>query len=292
MGTISRPIFPGDLLGLFCLYLPNPTLKQCCLTSRTLRSFSRPLLFEHLTIQNSVHENGPSDGDLNFWGALKSNPEIGGLVKSLKLLQAAIDRSPHWLTTCEANQRLLFIMTQLPKLTSFSITRYGTPGCGSLQPWNIDELPGITSAIQHILNLPTLRSFHFTERYDFEEPNDLHQLFRLTKPSGLASLHLKGFELEKIPTNSLIPPLHQAKIKNLRLYDIDRHPDRGLRMISYFISPASSFDISNLSSLDLCGICVDHDTWIPAILGAQKSNSTLEHLGLFHVEGRSIQHCF
>ncbi|KAH8832242.1 hypothetical protein DL96DRAFT_1581439 [Flagelloscypha sp. PMI_526] len=286
MGPPFRPIFPDDILGLFCSYLQKPALKQCCLTSRTIRYFSRPFLFEHLTIQNSTG-NEPSDGDLRFWEALQVKPEIGTLVKSLKLLQADIDSTSHWFTQFEDGSKLSYIMTHLPNLTNFSITRLSAPYWGSVPSWTTSGLSAIKPVIQHILNLPTLQNFHFAEMYNFQDPRVFHQLFRLTGPSDIRSLHLFGCRL--LRSYDLFPSIelavHHAIIKNLRLYYIDERLDGGLRLITLLTSSASSFDVTNLSSLELCAVDPADDTWIPALLDAQKSDSSLEHLALLLVRG-------
>ncbi|KAH8832237.1 hypothetical protein DL96DRAFT_1581423 [Flagelloscypha sp. PMI_526] len=293
MGSPARPIFPDDIFGLFCLYLPQPDLKQCCLTSRTFRYFSRPRIFERLTIRNRTGEE-PHGDDLKFFDALKSDPALGALVKSLKLLQADIYISPHWLTSNEIGSRLYYILTHLPNLTSFSITRTGSPAWGSVPVWRADRLLEITVVIQHILNLPALQNFHFSEPYGFQEPRFFHQLFRLTAPSNIRSLHLFGSHLleKDDPSSSLVPALHQAKIKNIRVYYLDENPTGGLRLISSLTSPASPFDVTNLTSLELWAVDPVDDTWIPAILDAQKKGSTLEHLGLLKTRGNPNNEVF
>ncbi|KAH8832240.1 hypothetical protein DL96DRAFT_646913 [Flagelloscypha sp. PMI_526] len=161
MGSKPRPIFPDDIFGLFCLYLPQPALKQCCLTSQTLRYFSRPRIFERLTIQNS-DDRELDLGDLKFFDALKNDPAIGALVKDLKVLQTEIDTYPHWFTSSDVGSRLSYILTHLPNLTSFTITRCGSHSWASVPIWGPDCLLNITVVIQHILNLSTLQKFHFS----------------------------------------------------------------------------------------------------------------------------------
>ncbi|KAH8832243.1 hypothetical protein DL96DRAFT_1581440 [Flagelloscypha sp. PMI_526] len=289
MGSNSLPMFPDDILGLFCLYLSSSALKQCCLTSRTFRHFSRPLLFEHLTIQNSADEMVLIDEDVKFWEALQVDPEIGKLVKSLKLLHIDGNGVLGFIPPFDTGPRLCYIMTHLPNLRRFAITRENTTPPWRLElSWATMALSEISSAIQHILNLPMLTDFHFTEQHEFEDANAMHQLLCLTRPSSLRSLHLYGFHLSEEadpPDSSLLPALNQAQIENLRLYYVDQDPEAGLRLISSFTSPASSFDVTRLSSLELWGIGVEDDTWIPALLDAQKSDSVLQHLGLFRVEG-------
>ncbi|KAH8825500.1 hypothetical protein DL96DRAFT_1734301, partial [Flagelloscypha sp. PMI_526] len=279
-------IFPEDILGLFCLHLPNPALKQCCLTSQSFRYFSRPLLFERITIQNSTDELGPSDDDLKFWEALRVDSDIGSLVKSLELHHADLNSTHHWLKSFQIEPKLAYIMTHLPNLTSFSITRYSPPPGISERYWVRTGWLEFTSVIQHILNLATLKNFHFSERYDFQSPHAFRQLFCLTRPSTIRSFHLYGgrlFEEDK-PSSSSVPAIYQAQVTNLRLYYIDETPSVGLRLILSLISPASSLNVTNLSSLELSAIGVQDETWIPTILNAQKSDSALQHLGPFAVE--------
>ncbi|KAH8796239.1 hypothetical protein DL96DRAFT_1644071 [Flagelloscypha sp. PMI_526] len=285
MGSSFPSSFPEDIIGLFCLYLPNLALKQCCLTSRTFRHFSRPLLFESLTILNHSNQAQPGDVYLSLWEALKQDPEVGTFVKSVILLHMEESPNSHVIKCFEIGPRLSYILTHLPNLTSFGITQGGTPSpWRSNLSWDTNSSSEIMSVIHHILNLPTLKTFHFTERHDFKNPNDMHQLLRLTKPSGIRSLHLYGFEfLERKddPCHSLQPAEHQSKIENFRLYYMCHDPVFGLRMIRSFTSPISSFNVTNLFSLELWGIGVQDDTWIPAILDAQRSDAVLQQLGLF-----------
>ncbi|KAH8832241.1 hypothetical protein DL96DRAFT_1676743 [Flagelloscypha sp. PMI_526] len=287
MGSNWACVFPDDILGILCQYMPNSSLKQCCLTSRTFRYLSRPLLFERLTIQTGPYETNPSEDAFRFWEALRLDPQIGTLVKSLTLLHADGRSSNHWFTSFEVIPKLPYIMTHLPNLSSFSIERYSMPPWGRELYWDLTVWTEMTSAIQHILNLPTLKNFHFYERFEFTDPDSLHQLLRLTRPSGIRSLQLCGCKLEETNNTyiSLVPAAYSSKIENLRLYYIDQDPNCGLALISSLTSPASSFDITNLSSLELWAIGVEDDTWIPAILDAQKNDFTLQHLGLFAVEG-------
>ncbi|KAH8832244.1 hypothetical protein DL96DRAFT_1581441 [Flagelloscypha sp. PMI_526] len=293
MGSSFLSRFPEDIVGLFCLYLRNRALKQCCLTSRTFRHFSRPLLFERLTILNHSNLARSGEVDLRFREALEQDPEIGTFVKSLRLLHMGGWRCPRFF---EVGPRLSYIMAHLPSLTSFAITQIDTPfDWRSELSWDVESSSGVMSVIQYILNLPTLKTFHFTERHNFKDPNDMHQLLHLTRPSGIRSLHLYGFQfLEKIddPSHSLLPAVHQAEIQNLRLYYIGLLADVPLRMILSFISPVSSFNVTNISSLELWGLVAQDDTWIPSILDAQRSEASLSHLGLFLVEGKSAQFWF
>ncbi|KAH8832303.1 hypothetical protein DL96DRAFT_1581633 [Flagelloscypha sp. PMI_526] len=288
MASASIHPFPDEIFGLFCFYLPKSSLKQCCLTSQTFRHFSRPLLFEDLTIQNSPGEKKPGRDAFKFWNALTADPGIGTLVKSLTLLHTDAKRANHWLPFFELESKALFIMTHLPNLITFRIARHSPPPpWGSELRWSVGGWPKIQSAIQHILNLPTLKNFHFYEQYSFKEPDIMRQLFRLTRPSGIHSLQLCGskFLEEDNPSKSLVPAICQAKIEHLRLYYLHQNPKGGLRLISSLTSPASSFDVTNLSSLELWAVGVQDETWIPSILNAQKNEFTLRHLGLFAVEG-------
>ncbi|KAH8832245.1 hypothetical protein DL96DRAFT_1581443 [Flagelloscypha sp. PMI_526] len=288
MGSSFPSSFPEDILGLFCLYLPNASLKQCCLTSRNFRYFSRPLLWESVTIRNNPGEREPRADVLKFWEeALREDAELGTLVKSLTLLHTDEGRSNHWLSSFTISPVLSYIMLRLPNLVTLAITRLSPPPWGSEIHWKVKGWFELTSTVQHVLNLPTLKNFYFYERYKFRNPDDLRQLIRLTKRSGIRSLHLCGSKFldGDDPSSALVPALYKAKIENLRLYYLHQNITGGLWLISSLISPASSFDVTNLSSLELWAVGVEDETWIPAILGAQRSDSALQHLGLFAVEG-------
>ncbi|KAH8796235.1 hypothetical protein DL96DRAFT_1722000 [Flagelloscypha sp. PMI_526] len=109
----------------------------------------------------------------------------------------------------------------------------------------------------------------------------------LSHCSSIRSLHLCGCKLIERDgsSSSLELAAYKAKVENLRLYCAGQDPDDGLAWILSLTSPISSFNLTNLSSLELWAICVHDESWIATILDAQKSDFILQHLGLFGVEG-------
>ncbi|KAH8824009.1 hypothetical protein DL96DRAFT_1616089, partial [Flagelloscypha sp. PMI_526] len=278
---------PDDILELITLHLSSSDLEECCLSNKTLQQFARPHVFASILLEDIFDVESlamaPVTQDKNrrisdFRGLLDGSPDIGPLVRSLTVLYTSHpDQSKHTFNVSGWAQNFESVLAKMTNLVTFSIGRLGVRWTTHLN-WEKDVPTNITYAVRRVLTLPSLRNFDFHDSFDGGTAQNFLDRFRLDGQCFVDSLELTGQDFddsEGIPSS--VSP-YQAKIARLGLSYVT--PSTQQTLIPSLLSPASTFNVRNLTCAAFTNIDSDDSPWISDLLDGQETSYRLQCIEL------------
>ncbi|KAH8832376.1 hypothetical protein DL96DRAFT_1551567 [Flagelloscypha sp. PMI_526] len=286
---------PEDILQLIIQHLSIRNLKECCLSSKILRHYSRPLIFASVLLEDiydveelaSVRDIGETRRNVSdFRELLDGSLDIGPLVRSLTVLYTSHpDPSNHTFNVSGWAQNFQSVITEVPNLVAFTFGRLGIRTVHL--NWEKDVPASVGCTIQSVLTLPTLKKFIFHDSFNFGTTKDLLDLFHLDGHCSVDTFEVTAQVFDDSKGTPLSVSPYQAKIARLGLSYVNFSTQKSL--IPALLSPASPFNVRNLACVSFSDITEDDSPWISNLLNDQETScrlQCLEMLDLYDVPGK------
>ncbi|KAH8832326.1 hypothetical protein DL96DRAFT_1581698 [Flagelloscypha sp. PMI_526] len=303
---------PHELLSqeIFFPFLKTneSALFACAATSQLLRGIALPHIYSSIALASprspsfqDDDRTAPCIGDLenladpdfplswtrssqakHFLELLEISPEIGPLVKTLRLVHGASGyEHPFWIIAEEnVACRILGHLTGLESIRFILATHQS--GFGTDVPWM--TLPqSFKTSLWHTVNtVPTFRHLGFNIRFSFPSPEAFTNEMAISYTSSIDSLSFTCVVFEKsepeILQEALIRPDHWPKLRALEIVYTDETV-HGPLLAKTLVSPAFSVNVTQLKRIAMHGLNWADD-WICTILDGQQSREDLEEVSL------------